>query len=230
VQHFEGWEIETSQPCFEPSCMDLMAFETHSQGLKFLYCLPTSPTRALVESTWISRAGLKVDYAAHLQQALQMRWAAGAYDIVFREQGALALWPGEQSEQPQYLQLGRAGGTLRPSTGYAFTASLWHAEQIAHSLKRQLQAGGSLQAWKAPRWSRSRVDDWMDRVLFRVLEQDWPSAPDYFVQMFERIPPMPLIRFLSGQASMVDRMAVMQALPMRPFVGAAFSTLRGAKL
>jgi lycopene beta-cyclase len=221
VQHFEGWEIETSQPCFDPQCVDLMAFESHPQSLNFLYCLPMSSQRALVESTWISRAAVKADYAAQIKQALRSRWAAGSYEVIFREQGALPLWPTFEAPQQQCLRMGRAGGALRASTGYAFTASLKHAEQVASSLQQHLQSGAALHQWPAPQIQRNAWEDWMDRVLFQVLEQDWLQAPGYFMQMFQATSPQTLIRFLSGHARWADRLAVMRALPIKPFARAA---------
>jgi lycopene beta-cyclase len=221
VQHFAGWEVEAASPCFEPQCVDLMAFERHQSGLHFFYCLPYSNTQALVESTWISRASLQRDYEAELRQALQQRWGCADYAITFREQGALPLMPRLGTAQPHVVRIGRAGGMLRAATGYAFCASLQQTASLAASLKEHFKDGKALVDWQALPFKTSAMDQWMDSVLFRVLESDWQAAPQYFLSLFERVPELQLIRFLQGQASAQDRVAVMRALPAWPFMRAA---------
>lgn len=222
VQHFVGWEVQTREACFEPECMDLMAFDQQTKGLHFVYCLPYSPHSALVETTWISRAQHRPDYEAEIKQALLSRFKCEHYEITFCEQGALPLWPAQTSPQPNVIKLGRAGGALRASTGYAFTATLWQAQYVAKSLQHHLSQSISLQNWIPVLPTISRLDDWMDRVLFLVLENDWPAAPGYFLAMFEHVAPDAMVRFLSGRSTWVERLAVMNSLPKLPFLKAAF--------
>lgn len=225
TQHFTGWEVESRQACFDPSCLDLMAFEPSDQGLHFIYCLPYSSTRALVESTWISShydpADAQVQRASELREALAKRWHCTDYAITFEERGALPLLPRLMADQPRQTHIGRAGGALRAATGYAFCNTLQHTASLASALRQHFKRGQSLQSWQAPKVDAQAMDRWMDRVLFRVLEKDWQMAPSYFVDMFERVPAAPLIRFLQGGSSLQDRMAVMRALPTLPFLQAA---------
>ncbi len=221
VQHFVGWEVKVKSPCFESQCVELMAFEPHGSGLHFFYCLPYSRTQALVESTWISRAILQRDYEAELREALQQRWGCSDYAITFREKGALPLMPRPAAAQSHVVRIGRAGGKLRAATGYAFCASLQQTSSLAASLAKHFNEGKALIDWQAPPFKTSAMDQWMDSVLFRVLESDWQAAPQYFLSLFERVPELQLIRFLQGQANAQDRLAVMRALPAWPFMRAA---------
>lgn len=226
VQQFKGWEVQTRKPCFDVSCIDLMAFEKSDQGLHFMYCLPYSATQALVESTWIKRSDGAEVQDAELQTALAKRWGCEAYDITFREQGALPLWPAMARKQDRVIRVGRAGGALRASTGYAFCASLHQSAEMAHALIQQMGSGVSLQSWQEPAVQTSAFDAWMDRVLFRVLENDWAAAPNYFLDLFEHVPADVLPRFLHGSASWQDRVKVMNALPAWPFLQAAWKSSR----
>lgn len=221
VQHFTGWEVKTSKPCFESQCLDLMAFEPRSHGLHFVYCLPYSSTQALVESTWISRASVQVDADAELRGVLEKRYNCTDHTITFREQGALPLMPSIPAAQPHVIRIGRAGGMLRAATGYAFCASLHQTAALAGSLAKHLSHGNSLLEWRSPSFQTHVMDRWMDDVLFRVLERDWLSAPKYFMSLFERVPERQLIRFLQGEATWQDRLTVMRALPPWPFMKAA---------
>jgi lycopene beta-cyclase len=221
VQQFKGWEITSRQPCFDAQCLDLMAFEPSPQGMHFIYCLPNSATQALVESTWIKRADGQDHGEEELSEALAKRWDCTDYEITFREQGALPLWPNRPSTSANVVRIGRAGGSLRASTGYAFCASLHQSEQLAVSLKSHMRSKSELQTWQAPDFKSSALDAWMDEVLFRVLERDWQQAPRYFVDLFEHVPADVLTRFLHGASSWQDRIAVMRALPPAPFLRAA---------
>ena len=54
-QHFKGWEIEAPRDCFDPQCATLFDFRTpQKREMRFLYVLPFSPRRALVEYTLFS--------------------------------------------------------------------------------------------------------------------------------------------------------------------------------
>jgi lycopene beta-cyclase len=221
VQQFKGWEITSSQPCFDAQCFDLMAFEPCPQGMRFMYCLPYSATQALVESTWIKRTDGLDNGEVELRDALARRWACSDYKITFQEQGVLPLWPSMPATHANVVHIGRAGGALRASTGYAFCASLHQSEKLAISLSAHVRSNAELQTWQAPGSKSSALDAWMDEVLFRVLERDWQQAPHYFVDLFERVPADVLTRFLHGASSWQNRIAVMRALPPLPFLRAA---------
>jgi lycopene beta-cyclase len=223
VQQFKGWEVSSRQPCFDAQCLDLMAVEPSSRGLHFIYCLSYSATQALVETTWIKHADARDDADAELREALAKRWSCTDYEITFREQGALPLWPLMQPKSEKVVRIGRAGGALRASTGYAFCATLHQSSALAQSLGEHLRSNGTLLAWQVPDLKSSAMDAWMDRILFRVLERDWAEAPQYFMNLFEHVPADVLARFLHGASSWQDRIAVMRALPSAPFLRAALT-------
>ncbi|MEC7278744.1 MAG: lycopene cyclase family protein, partial [Candidatus Thermoplasmatota archaeon] len=55
LQHFHGLEVEIDRPAFDDSTAILMDFRVdQSHGMHFIYLLPFSKTRALVESTIFS--------------------------------------------------------------------------------------------------------------------------------------------------------------------------------
>jgi lycopene beta-cyclase len=127
-------------------------------------------------------------------------------------------------DKGRVIALGRGGGALRPSTGYAFLDTLEHAKTLADSL-RQILKDESYEkvglSWQPPAFSRPVTDHWMDAVFLNVMSQDWLRAPQYFMQMFERVGADGIVAFLSGQASLSQRLAIMRALPITPFAIAA---------
>jgi lycopene beta-cyclase len=219
VQQFEGWEVHTAQDAFDPDTVQLMAFEPHAQGLHFWYVLPYSPRQALIESTWISPATWQPDYVQELMSYVNQRVQEKTYEVVYREQGVLSLAPPADTHFSA-TALGRGAGTLRPSTGYAFLDSLDHARRLANSLRAALR-NQQLAQWQPTAFVRPARQAWLDAVFLAALRRDWLLAPAYFLRLFERVPSDTLLAFLTGHASLAQQMAVMWALPVAPFAGAA---------
>lgn len=228
VQQFAGWEVHTEHDAFDTGTVQLMAFEPHAKGLHFWYVLPYSARSALVESTWISTASWQPDTTEELEQYLTQQLQGKPYSVVYREQGVLPLDAVKSASASQVVPLGRAGGTLRPSTGYAFLDTLAHAKGLAESLRNTLGDGGVQNArahWQPQAFARPATDHWMDAVFLNALSQDWLCAPQYFMQLFERVGADGVVSFLSGRAGLAERIAIMRALPVAPFASAALRRL-----
>lgn len=224
VQQFAGYEIKTDRDVFDPASVELMHFQPSTDGLLFFYVLPYGPRNALVESTWISPASLKPDFAAQFQQFIASIAGSAAYEMVYQEKGALNLGvrPATPNQALHVARLGRAAGTLRASTGYAFLETLGHAAQIAASLKSYASTG-KLNHWVPAEFRRRALGEWMDRIFMAVLQRDWGASSRYFMQLFERLDADTMVAFLSGRASWRQRPSVAGALPALPFVAQALS-------
>jgi lycopene beta-cyclase len=229
VQQFVGWEIHTTYDAFDKATVQLMSFEPHAQGLHFWYILPYSSRSALVESTWISPAHWHPDYEQEFQHYLAKRLKIKDYSVAYKEHGVLPLGKAKaESASSRVIPLGRGGGTLRPSTGYAFLDTLSHAKALADSLRASLKDGDVDAArtyWQPHAFKRPAAELWMDAVFLNALAQDWLRAPDYFMQMFARADADDIVAFLTGQASVAQRIAIMRALPVAPFAKAALRQL-----
>lgn len=225
VQQFVGWEVTTQQDVFDAQSVQLMAFEPHARGLHFWYVLPYNARCALVETTWVSPADWHPDYNAEMRNYLAKLCSGQNYSIAYQEQGVLQLdAPAQQNTSP--VGLGRNGGTLRAATGYAFLDTIGHAAQLAQSLASHLKSGTTT-AWQAVPYQRPATDAWMDSVFLQVLAQDWQAAPDYFMQIFKSLSAQDTVAFLTGRATCIQKLAMMRALPVRPFASAALARLWG---
>jgi lycopene beta-cyclase len=234
AQHFVGWEISTDRPCFVPDVLDVMDFQTHDDaGLHFLYVLPYSSNRALIESTWISASDVQPNYELELSQYIGKHWPTARYKVEFVERGYLPLETSAKAtvavkQGTRVLRIGRSGGTLRASTGFAFLETLAHVEHIANVVA----AAASLQVLSVAslRFKRHWLDSWMDRVLFNAMRSRWQRAPEFFMRMFELAPSEQLMQFLSGGSSLKARFALALSLPTLPFIKAAMRVLTARKL
>jgi lycopene beta-cyclase len=223
LQTFTGLEIETERPCFDPAVADLMLFDAPSrQHISFMYGLPLSATRALLELTRFSAHAMAPPSEAEVLARLagtQMA-AGGKYKICRFETGTLAMRPGlpPPLQHRRLLRLGTLAGAARPATGYAFVSIQQQAEALAAKLRQGTDAALGWQPAPLPAWMR-----FMDRLFLRVLRHHPARGPELLLSLFEHCPPSALIRFLSGDASLADAAAVAIALPPAPFLAALLS-------
>jgi lycopene beta-cyclase len=221
VQQFVGWEVNAEHDVFDPSQVQLMAFEPHAKGLHFWYVLPYNKRQALVESTWVSCKSWQPDYQSELEKYLAILCNGKNYAVQYTERGMLGL----QDTQAKSPSLGRKGGTLRPSTGYAFIDTIGHAAQIAQSLATTSQSGTAAN-WQARTFRRSSIDLWMDKIFLDVLARNWLLAPSYFLRIFASVSSDDAVDFLTGRASLKQKIRVMSSLPVGPFVSSVLTLAR----
>lgn len=221
-QSFYGREIECSAAVFDPWSLDLMDFlEPNAQDVRFVYVLPLTPTRALVELTVFSATPLAVaELSATLDAAVAQRVGGAAFATLRSEHGILPMGLNEppSSMHPSLVKVGLMAGGARPSTGYAFQRIQRWAGECAQALVSTGQPVGH------------RPDPWplrlMDQIFLDVLRAEPHRGGAIFFSLFSRADSARVIRFLSGDAGVVDSLAVVAAMPVLPFLGAALALAR----
>lgn len=219
LQHFEGWFVEGGR--FDPSTATLMDFavdQTH--GVHFFYVLPFAHDRALVEATWFGVHPLD-DYRSSIERYLERTLGVARYTIVHRERGVLPM----SIDAPQIrvservYRIGLAGGMAKPSTGYAFQAIQRFSIAMANAMRRD-----ELPDPPPPRpWHMLALD----RIFLSYVARHPERAPAMLAQLFERVDPLTLARFLSDASSPAETLRAMAAMPFAP-LGA--ETFRAARL
>ncbi len=211
VQHFAGWEVEAARPCFDPGVVEMMDFAVvQARGLHFMYVLPFSSTRALVEATYISPRPLPAaQYEADIRGYLGRR-GVSEYTIGFREAGQIPMStrPLRAKVSPRVLQIGLRGGLAKPSTGYAFAAIQQFSALLA---ARMVARPGEPVEPPAPRPAAAVA---MDRVFLSYLGRHPERGAGLFVDLFERLPADLLCRFLTDHGSPLDGLRVMASSPL----------------
>ncbi len=213
TQHFIGHEIETDRDVFDERVATLMDFDVdQSRGIHFMYVLPFTRRRALVESTFFSAAVHAEEvYENAIEEYLARRFDITSPQILSRERGAIPMTsiPFDARPSKNVMRIGVAGGFAKPSTGYAFLASLRFAEDAARHV-----LAFDLDAIPAVRGERSRM---LDTIFLSYLKRFPELAPETFTRLFENTDVDALIRFLSERGDLRDDLRVMQSLPTLPF-------------
>jgi lycopene beta-cyclase len=220
LQCFYGEEVFVDADIFEPSAVKLMhQIKCSELGIEFVYILPFSKNRALVEFTCFSPKIVdKLILKTRLKEALEHIIKHHQYVIERSETAILPMYPINQNNQlskhssinhQNIAYAGIAGGALRASTGYSFLSSQRWATQCALSLHKH-----NALAKHAP---INFIYTAMDKILLRVLLNDISMGVIVFEQMFKKVKPDRFVRFMSQQASFIDIIAVIMAMPKIPF-------------
>ena len=217
-QSFLGQEIEAAGPVFDPTVAEIMHFTEGEAGqILFHYLLPLSPTRALLEVTAFSPKPAGPDaFRAELNRFIDRRLEGRRYQLRREEHGILpmGLPTPAPSADPTYVRAGLMAGGARASSGYAFQRIQRWAESCAQSLAD----GHGPRPHAADGWILGR----MDALFLQVLRRRPELAPTLFLAMFRKVAPARLARFMSDQATLLDNLAVIAALPPGPFLRELF--------
>lgn len=215
-QKFVGWEIEVEDNCGLPTSPLLMdATVDQIDGYRFVYVLPFSPTRFLVEDTYFSRSR-SLDLTAvraRIDGYLRMR-GVRKHTLVREEAGVLPM-PWARRPGDDALAIGYRGGFFHPGTGYSLPRAMLVADALARAAKAvpaDRLAGAATQTLDGLRASFA-TDDRFARLLNRLAFR-WVPPERLRDRVFERVYQLPastLARFYAGRTSWRDRFALASA-------------------
>ncbi|MGQ7295755.1 lycopene cyclase family protein [Quadrisphaera sp. KR29] len=236
VQEFLGRRVRVDGAGLDPDRAVLMDFSVPQPevGLAFGYCLPSDAATVLVEHTAFVPRPLGEGRHAEALEAYLPRALVGAPPtapavVEHEESGVIPMTdapfprrgPAPRGlRRSRVLRLGTAGGAVRPSTGYAFTAM----QRAARALGGQLAAGVPGDHLDLPR-PYPRRHAWMDALVLRALldgpERGGLDGPDFFVRLFALNPAERVLRFLDGLTRPGEELALMATSPRGPMLRAA---------
>lgn len=213
LQHFAGWTIETTEPSFEPDTVTFMDFDIPQENsTRFVYVLPFSDRKALVEYTVFSPSPLEdAEYEQGIRAYLAQKNISG-YRIEAKESGVIPMtaYPFWKRNTRNVLHIGTAGGWTKPSTGY----TLMYAQRKARQLREFLDRPN-------PDFSLFHTSTrfaWFDRIFVSVLYYENQAGKHIFSTLFRRAKPALVLRFLREETSFVQDLALLWSCPKRLFV------------
>ena len=232
-QKFYGEEItlRRGHGLTRPIVMD--ATVAQRDGYRFMYVLPLTPTRALVEDTSFSdgpeldederRCGIADWLGEHGWEALRVERT---------ERGVLPMPMAEAPEDlpprrsaaagPTVMQGGYRGGWFHPGTGYSLPLAAELAELIATTPADALPA--AVAAATHERRRRARFCHLLNRLLFRWYP---PEARRGIFERFYRLPASTIARYYAMRLRPVDKMRILGG---RPPAGLSIPAGHGGRL
>ncbi|MFN0013873.1 MAG: lycopene cyclase family protein [Saprospiraceae bacterium] len=222
LQHFKGWLIETPAPTFDPAVMTFMDFRIEQHGeTRFVYVLPFSENRALVEFTVFSPALLAPEtYNHELHRYMNDYLGISDFRIEEQEFGVIPMtdYPFPATQKGKTIHIGTAGGFVKPSSGYAFKRTQRKARAFAGAWERtgKPDAGMLQSPW---------IFRQFDGIFLRVLQEQNELGTRIFSDLFRKLPPALVLRFLDEDSSACENLRLVSAPPARPFLKAFFKKI-----
>jgi lycopene beta-cyclase len=218
LQHFKGWLIETPHEVFNPQSADLMNFRvTQQYGCAFMYLLPVTPRKALVEFTLFTANVLTHEqYDEALQLFIAHNLGLTNYKIAEVEKGEIPMTTYRFAPaQGKVIFTGTAGGQTKASTGYTFQGIQRHSKALVQALARGMHpAGAGRQPWRFTMY---------DNTLLRVLHEGKMPGDVIFHRLFQKNSGAAVLDFLDNRSGLVQELGIMRSMPTllfgRAFIG-----------
>jgi lycopene beta-cyclase len=212
-QKFVGLELDLERPSAltEPIVMD--ARVSQEDGFRFVYTLPLSPTRLLVEDTYFAD-GPELDRALLRTRALDYAAALGcAVSGISREESGVLPLPGRAATPRAGSPwcAGYAGGWFHPTTGYSFPIAARLALHVAATTPDTL-FGAAYRALCREHARQQRYACLLNRLLFRALPA---AARRNVLERFYELPEPSIARFYALSTTAFDRARILCGRPPR---------------
>ncbi|MEQ8523233.1 lycopene cyclase family protein [Gracilimonas sp.] len=223
IQHFLGWEIKAIEPAFDPETFTIMDFDSEfSPGVGFMYVLPFTPEKALLEFTVFSGEPMeKKKYKKKIRHYLlhELGLDKDHYEIERKEYGEIPME--DRPHIPFYdkniFNLGAVGGQTKPSTGYTFTRIQDYTQKLAQNL---IQGFDPL----PPQQSKFKYR-YYDLLLLHILTNSTEDSLRVFRSLFKKNNFDELFRFLGEETSFKQDLKIMSSVPYIPFFKAIWKNL-----
>ena len=219
LQHFKGLVIESEIEIFEESAPEMMNFSINqkpNQG-RFIYILPFSKTKALVEFTVFSENLLnEKEYNTEIKNYLDHNYKNISFTISEEEFGVIPMSDVAIEEYPsnRLIRIGTSGGYTNPATGYTF----------ANTQKRLLKMVKQMEKTESPvlstHWFGNRHKLYASTLL-NVIAKNRHQMADTFDRIFSKNDIEKVFRFLDNESSLWDELKIMWSTPKLKF-GFAF--------
>ena len=215
LQHFKGWIIETGKPVFNAREATMMDFRIKQEdGIAFVYIMPFTETKALVEYTLFSTELLPAEkYDAALKNYLKQYLAINNYKLLEEEFGVIPMTNYQFSLYGEkVINIGTAGGQTKGSSGYTFKFIQKHSKALLNQL---IETGNPVLPQKTNRFK------FYDSILLSILYHKELSASQIFTPIIKKNKPQQLLRFMDNESSLKDDLKIISGLPTLPFLKAA---------
>ena len=218
-QHFLGWFVESKEEVFDDSTATFMDFTVDQKGnTRFIYVLPLTKRKALLEYTLFSKNILTAEYYEKEIRSYLKDQNIIDYSIVEKEQGVIPMtsykfW---KRNSKTILNIGTAGGWTKASTGYTFGNITKQTKQLVKFLKTE-------QSFKD---FRSPTRFWFyDLLLLDILDEDNYIGSRIFSVFFRKNKTQNIFKFLDEETSFLEDIKIMTSMPPLRFIKALINRL-----
>jgi len=223
-QKFVGWTVETTEPhgVAEPVIMDGSVEQI--DGFRFVYLLPFSENRILIEDTRYSDDVLLNE--AEIEETIRLYAEKRGWTIsklVHREAGVLPITlafdrQNFHANRGGCPSMGMRAGLFHATTGYSLPDAVRVANIIADADSlRSDEIANALMTYGRKRARVQAFYRFLNRMLFKAAE---PDRRHLVMQKFYRLPRQTIERFYAGRTTIRDITRILSGEPPVPIARA----------
>jgi len=206
-QHFKGWIIETETPHFNLNAITMMDYRfQHQNSTIFVYVLPFSETRALIEYTFFTPETVSESvYDDAIKDYIESHLEIEKYKIVETEMGNIPMtdFPFWNYNTKHITKIGTGGGWVKGSTGYSFKHTEKNVAVIISNIKNRQQPSHKLFKKKYK---------FYDKIFLNVLKTNNEKGVWIFEQFYAKNAIPTMFRFLDEESSFTEDVKIMRSL------------------
>ncbi len=219
-QHFKGWIIETETAHFNPESITMMDYRFHYKDTtSFIYVLPFSENRALIEYTFFTPETVTESvYDDAIKNYIKNHLHIINYKIVETEMGNIPMtdFPFWKYNTKLVTKIGTAGGWVKASTGYSFKHTEKNVATIISNITNGQQPSHNLFKKKYK---------FYDKIFLNVLKTNNDKGVWIFEQFYAKNSISTMFRFLDEESSFAEDVKIMRSLFSWHFISAFFKVL-----
>ncbi len=206
IQHFFGIIITTKEKKFNEKKLTLMHFTQEKNTLHFIYVLPFSQNKALIESTVFSKNVLHEDwYRAKIYNYLSS-FQIDNFEEIGTEKGLIPMFFSDEqpSKDNNIFNIGIRGGACKPSTGYAFSFLIKQIQLMKKTNKNYADV-------------HSTIEKKMDRIFINYLKKNNEGGLS-FINLAKNLNGNEFQNFMMGNSSFITKLKIIKSMPKLPFI------------
>lgn len=219
-QHFKGVVIQTETPCFNPEAFTMMDYRFQYQdSTSFIYVLPFSETKALVEFTFFTPFMVETQvYDNAIKEYLLRELNIYNYKTLETEVGNIPMtdFPFWNYHTEKVTKIGTGGGWVKASTGYSFKHTEKNVFKLIQNIKAKKKPSHNLFQKKFK---------FYDKIFLTVLRNENKKGIWIFERFYSKNTIKTMFRFLDEETSFIEDLAIMKSLFSISFIKAFFKVL-----
>lgn len=221
LQHFKGWVIETDTNTFDPERFVMMDYRMKwKDTTSFMYLLPISERRALIEFTFFSPDLVEEEvYDQMMDKYLKEEFNLETYKVKESEIGVIPMsnFPFHKVNTEYITKIGTAGGWVRPSSGYSFKNAERYSQEIIKNIKQDRVPSQGI--------ANNRFRKY-DTLFLELLQNRNEMGEDLFYTMYTKNKVDKIFKFLDEQTSFTEDLRIMNSFNPLPFMSAFIKNFR----
>ena len=206
LQHFYGINITVPDNTFNENELTLMHFTKEENILHFIYVLPFSHNKALVESTVFSKGTFHSSWYKEQINDYLRKNNIGEFKEESSEEGIIPMFFAEEkrSANSNIFNIGIRGGACKPSTGYAFSFLIKQIQLLKSSKKNYVNIHKFLERK-------------MDKIFINFLKNNREDG-ESFVKLASNLNGNEFQSFMMGESSLLTKLKVITSMPKLVFI------------